>query len=242
MGGMDWQIERFPILASTNQLALDWMESGHARAGMVLVAGEQTSGRGRQGRSWSSGRGALLMTAVLPLDLGRVGWTSLAAGIAVAQALRDLGAPARVKWPNDVLLAGRKVAGILVETNRPGLAAVGIGLNVTNELPPDSQLLQPATRLREHLPHAGLEDALGAVLTRLGHWWRELESGRTDSLRQAWEELDTTAGRSVVWSEGNVQGTALGVTDDGALRLRLADGREVAARVGEIRFAEAGSR
>lgn len=236
MGGMDWQIQRFPILASTNQLALDWMASGHTGAGHVLVAGEQTAGRGRQGRSWSSGRGALLMTAVLPFSAERVGWVSLAAGISVALALRDLGAPARVKWPNDVLLGGRKVAGILVETNVPGLAAVGIGVNISNTLPPDEQLLQPATRLADHLPGAEIEATLHAVLERLARSWEELQAGRVERLRAAWDELDATAGRTVVWSHGDIRGTALGVAEDGALRLRLPDGREETARVGEILF------
>jgi BirA family biotin operon repressor/biotin-[acetyl-CoA-carboxylase] ligase len=233
----DWSVHRFPILASTNQLALDWMASGHASAGAVLVAGEQTSGRGRRGRTWSSGKGALLMTAVLPFRKERLGWISLAAGLAVAEALDQLGAPARVKWPNDVLLQGRKVAGILVETNRADLAAVGIGLNVANTLPPDSELLQPATRLADVLADATIDAALTAVLDRLNVAWDLLQRDDVAALRSAWEARDATSGRRVIWSEGEVAGEALGLGEDGGLRIRLAGGSEEIARVGEIRFA-----
>jgi BirA family biotin operon repressor/biotin-[acetyl-CoA-carboxylase] ligase len=237
-----WTIHRFPILASTNQLALDWMASGHANAGTVLVADEQTSGRGRHGRSWSSGKGALLMTAVLPFSFqpDRLGWFSLAAGLAAANALEDLGVPAQVKWPNDVLLNGRKVAGILVETNRPDLAAVGIGLNIANALPPDAELLQPATRLRDFLPDASVDATLSAVLAHLAATWDLLQRDDIPTLRAAWEARDATVGRRIVWSnwnEGDQSGEALGVAEDGGLRIRLTGGREEIARVGEIRFA-----
>src|SRR5689334_17674790 len=100
---MDWRIHHFPTLPSTNDLALDWMRAARARAGDVLVAAEQLAGRGRPGRVWRSSRGALLLTAVLPFRPERAGWSALAAGIAVALAAADLGAPASVKWPNDVL-------------------------------------------------------------------------------------------------------------------------------------------
>jgi BirA family biotin operon repressor/biotin-[acetyl-CoA-carboxylase] ligase len=188
----EWHIQRFPILSSTNGLALDWMESGHIDAWYALVANEQTSGRGRQGRKWHSDMGA---------DL--VGWVALAAGIAVASAVRDLGAPAGVKWPNDIVLDGGKLGGILVESNYPKLAAVGIGLNVRNPLPEGVSL--PAARL-------------------------------ADSLRRAWAELDTTHGRRVRWSPEGLTGTAEGVDADGALLLRLDDGSQAAARVGDITF------
>src|SRR5579872_1660136 len=101
---MEWRIHRFETLASTNDLALEWMRAGRAGPGDVLVAAEQSAGRGRPGRRWESPEGALLLTAVLPFTPARVGWTALAAGIAVARAARDLGAPAGVKWPNDVAL------------------------------------------------------------------------------------------------------------------------------------------
>lgn len=233
---MNWHIQRFPILVSTNGLALDWLESGHVDAGNVIVAEEQTWGRGRHGRKWHSPKGALLMTAVLPFWAERVGWTSLAAGISVALAVRDLGAPAGVKWPNDVVLDGRKLGGVLVETNYPKLCCVGIGLNVRNPLPPDDVLMQPAARLADVLPEIEVEAVLQAVLARLAATWELLAAERWDALRAHWEQLDTTAGRRVRWSQGDVTGVAEGIDADAALVLRLDNGTRAAARMGEIQF------
>jgi BirA family biotin operon repressor/biotin-[acetyl-CoA-carboxylase] ligase len=233
---VNWRVSRFPILASTNDLALDWMRSGRAVAGDVLVADEQVSGRGRPGRTWHSPRGALLMTAVLPFVPERVGWTSLAAGVAAASAARDLGASAGVKWPNDVVLDGRKLSGILAETSVPGLVAVGIGMNVTNPLPPDPELAARTARLADVVPGVTVDAALDAVLARLAHCWELLRRPETHELRQAWSALDTTAGRRLRWSEEGVLGVAEGVDEHGRLILRADDGRLLTAGVGEVGF------
>lgn len=233
---MTWRISRFPILASTNDLALDWMRSGRATAGDVLVTEEQLSGRGRPGRVWHSPKGALLMTAVLPFIPERVGWTSLAAGVAVASAARDLGAPAGVKWPNDVVLNGRKLAGVLAETSVPQLVAIGIGMNVSNPLPDDPELANRSARLADTVPDADVEIVLNRVLARLASCWELLRASDLTPLRSAWEGLDTTAGRRLRWSERGVTGVAEGVNEHGALILRTTEGRLVTAAVGEVTF------
>jgi BirA family biotin operon repressor/biotin-[acetyl-CoA-carboxylase] ligase len=233
---MNWNITRFPLLASTNDLALEWMRADQARAGDVLVTAEQLAGRGRPGRSWHSPRGALLMTALLPFSPERVGWTALAAGIAVASAVRELGAPARVKWPNDVVLDGRKLAGILVETSLPGLVAVGIGMNVTNPLPPDPDLAARTARLADFLTGADVEGVLEQVLEQLARTWLLLAAADLSPLQSAWTALDTTRGRRVQWSAAGVCGTAEGVDETGALLLRTDDSRLVTAAVGEVTF------
>ena len=229
-----WHIQRFPILSSTNGLALDWMASGHIDAWHALVADEQSSGRGRQGRKWHSEKGALLLTAVVPFRADLVGWVALAAGVAVASAVRELGAPAGVKWPNDIMLDGRKLGGILVESNDPKLAAVGIGLNVRNVLP--EAVAMPAARLADVLPEVEVEPVLQTVLSRLASTWEVLFSGDLVPLRRAWAELDTTHGRRVHWSPEGVTATAEGVDAEGALLLRLDNGAQTAARVGDITF------
>lgn len=236
MTPLSWRVTRFPILASTNDLALEWMRAGTARAGDVLVTAEQTSGRGRPGRTWHSPKGALLMTAVLPFLPERVGWTSLAAGLAVARAAGSLGAPAGVKWPNDVVLEGRKLAGILAETSVPHLVAVGIGLNVTNPLPPDPHLAARTARLADSIPDVTVEHALEAVLAQLDAAWQLLQAPDLTPLQASWRDLDTTSGRRLRWSQQDLTGTALGVDDRGALRLRTSDGTIVTAAVGEVGF------
>ena len=231
---MNWRIHRFPILPSTNDLALEWMRSGQATAGDVLVADEQLAGRGRPGRAWHSGHGALLFTAVLPFWPERVGWTALAAGVAVASAVRELGAPAGVKWPNDVVLRRRKLAGILVETSTPGLAAVGVGMNVSNPLP--EEVRERAVRLDDSVPDVTPESVLDAVLGQMAAAWDRLSVNDLAALRERWEALDTTVGRGVRWSEAGIVGTADGIEDSGALRIRTDDGRVLVAAVGEVGF------
>lgn len=233
---MNWNVTRFPVLASTNDLALEWMRAGQARAGDVLVTAEQRAGRGRPGRTWHSPPGALLMTVVLPFVPERVGWTSLAAGLAVATAVREWGVPAGVKWPNDVVLEGRKLAGVLAETSVPGLVAVGIGLNVTNPLPPDPELAARTARLADHLPEITVEQVLDRVLVQLERQWSLLSVLNGCPLSLAWAELDTTRGRRLRWSEEGVTGTAEGVDDTGALILRTDSGRLITAAVGEVTF------
>ena len=231
----DWRIRRFPILASTNDLALEWMRAGLLRAGDVIVADEQTSGRGRPGRSWHSARGALLFSAVLPFRPQRVGWAALLAGLAVARAARELGVPAGVKWPNDVVVDGAKLAGILVETSVSDRVAVGVGLNVTNTLPDPAALGRRVTRLADHAPGTSCDEVLPLVLRHLGSAWELLESP-AEELLAAWRELDSTLGRRVRWSAGERAGIAEGLAHDGALLLRLDSGELARAEVGEVSF------
>lgn len=233
---VNWNVTRFPVLASTNDVALEWMRAGTALAGDVLVAAEQRSGRGRPGRTWHSPPGALLMTAVLPFVPERVGWTALAAGASVAAAARGLGAPAGVKWPNDVVLEGRKLAGVLAETSVPGLVAVGIGMNVSNPLPPDPELAVRTTRLADYLPAVTVDLVLERVLSELERHWNLLSAPYDNPLSAIWEELDTTRGRRLRWSEAGVIGVAEGVNAAGALILRTGTGQLVTAAVGEVTF------
>jgi BirA family transcriptional regulator, biotin operon repressor / biotin---[acetyl-CoA-carboxylase] ligase len=235
---MNWRVTRFPTLPSTNDLALEWMRSGRAAAGDVLVAGEQTAGRGRPGRQWHSPPGALLLTAVLPFYPERAGWTALAAGAAVARAVRDLGAPAGVKWPNDIVLNGRKLAGILAETPGGSLVALGVGMNVTNPLPGNPAVAPRSTRLADLVPGVTVEAVEERILARLAEVWTLLAAPDLRPLRQAWEELDATVGRRLRWSEEGITGTAQGVAPTGALLIRTDDGRVVTAAVGEVGFLE----
>ena len=127
---MTWRIEAYDELATTQDVALERIRAGAARPGDVVVARRQTAGRGRRGRRWIGAEGGLHMTAILPMPSTGLEWAAVAAAIATAQGLRTLGVPAGVKWPNDVVIDGRKVAGVLVEVPGRTLAAIGIGVNV----------------------------------------------------------------------------------------------------------------
>ncbi len=155
-------IEWHDVLPST-------MDAVHARAeagaphGAAVAAREQSAGRGRRGRGWRSPRGGLWVSVVCrPADASAMEHLSLRVGLAVADALERLlpGLPhLTVKWPNDLLLAGRKVAGILCEARwdggHPAWVAVGLGLNVANPVPPELRGL--ATCLAEHAEVPGPE-------------------------------------------------------------------------------------
>jgi BirA family biotin operon repressor/biotin-[acetyl-CoA-carboxylase] ligase len=207
---------------STNARACLLAAAG-APHGTLVTAAEQSAGRGRQGRSWSAPAGrALLCSLVIrrPRTL-----LSLAAGMAVAEVA---GGDARVKWPNDVLVGGRKVAGILVE-GRPqeAWAALGMGLNValrTEDFPPE--LRDRAGTLG--LTPADIEPALVRLLTSLASW---LEASDSEILA-AFAGRDALRGHGVSWSGG--RGRAHGVDDRGRLLVHTDEGRELALWAGEV--------
>lgn len=189
--------------------------------GLLITAGEQTAGHGRQGRAWTAPAGeALLMSLVLH------DWTELlplAAAVAVAETVGDA---AQIKWPNDVLLDGRKVAGILVE-GRPqeGWAVLGIGVNVAvREFPPELRSIAGSLGRSP----ADLEGFLAALLARLDGVLAAT-AGQTIA---AWRARDALRGRGIAFNGG--EGVAAGVDDGGRLLVRLADGSTAALDAGEV--------
>jgi BirA family transcriptional regulator, biotin operon repressor / biotin---[acetyl-CoA-carboxylase] ligase len=211
----------YRVTDSTNARARELALHG-APHGTVVTAGEQSAGRGRQGRTWSAAPGRALLCSVLIRD--PVALLPLAAGVAVAQVV---GSDARLKWPNDVLVDGRKVAGILVE-GRPqeGWAVVGIGLNVALEVAdfPD-ELRSSAGTLG--LSPADVEPVLEAVLGRLEAWI----SVDSDVLVDAVRSRDALFGREVRWADG--WGVGAGI-DAGGRLLVATDGGTVALDAGEV--------
>ncbi|WP_312708507.1 bifunctional biotin--[acetyl-CoA-carboxylase] ligase/biotin operon repressor BirA [Stenotrophomonas sp.] len=218
--------------------------SAPQRGVCVFLAERQTGGRGRRGRSWASPLAAHVYLSVLRLfegGLGRLAGLSLVAGVAVAEALHDLGfTQARLKWPNDVLVDGRKLVGLLAEGGGeyagPARAVIGIGINV--HMPPafGDQITQPWVDL-DTLAGTAVDrnQVVAAVLARL---LPALETFDRDGLAPflpRYAALDMLAGQDVrVELDGQWQhGTALGLADDGALRVRI-DGRERLLHAGEV--------
>src|SRR5438876_6871546 len=131
-----YSIAYLETIPSTNDEMVARIRAALATAGEVIVAREQTRGRGRMGRQWSSAVGGLWFTAAMPLHGEHLGWAGMLAALAVCEALDAIGLRAGVKWPNDVVVGGKKLAGVLVEmVAGRELAAVGVGLNVRNALP-----------------------------------------------------------------------------------------------------------
>lgn len=165
--------EWYASVPSTNHVALEHAGAG-APEGLVVVADVQEAGRGQRGNTWSSPAGGLWFSLVLRPQLASAEVAELMprAGEVVAAALRDeLGVPATVKHPNDVLVEGRKLVGILAEAatrageDHPEHVVLGIGLNVTNELPPE--LAATATRLADWCPPPPRAQVLALLLASL---------------------------------------------------------------------------
>jgi BirA family biotin operon repressor/biotin-[acetyl-CoA-carboxylase] ligase len=212
--------------ASTNDRARALAEAG-APHGTLVTAGAQTAGRGRQGRTWSAPPGQALLCSLLLRHHDRL--LPLRAGLAVADVAGDV---ALVKWPNDVLIDDRKLAGILVEA-RPlaGWAVLGIGINVAvdpADLPPDVRE-RAATLGRS--PEA-LESTLGELLVRLAERLDEPALESLDALRAR----DALRDRPVRWSDG--AGTGAGIDDAGSLLVRLADGSMRTLDAGEVHLGD----
>jgi len=209
-------------IGSTNARARELAEAG-APHGTAVTAGEQTAGRGRQGRGWSTPPGSALAVSLVIRDPDPL--LSLRAGLAVADLA---GTGARVKWPNDVLVDGRKVAGILAE-GRPqeGWAVLGIGVNAALDLAvlPDDVRERAGTLglAPAELPRA-LQELLGALERRLAQ--------PPEATLAALRERDALAGRPVRWDGGS--GTGAGIADDGALLVRDAGGALHALAAGEV--------
>ncbi len=228
---------------STNEDVLKLGGDG-ALEGLVVAAESQTAGRGRQGRSWQSRPAALTFSVLLrPQSVPQAarGWVPLLAGVATARALGHVAAvDARLKWPNDVLLGRRKLAGILAEQSGDAIV-VGIGINVLG----GDHDLPTATATSLERGGAGPTDRtelLAEILRRLEHWylrWRETGSGDAagSGLRQEYLSLCTTLGRAVrVQLPGDrmLTGTAVDVDVAGQLQVRRDRGDIIAVSAGDV--------
>ena len=209
---------------STNERGRALAAAG-APDGTLVTAAEQTAGRGRQGRTWVAPRGRALLCSLVVRDPPRL--LPLAAGVAVAELA---GPDAQIKWPNDVLLGGRKVAGILVE-GRPQehWAVLGIGLNVAlrpDDFPPE--LADTAATLGRE--PGDIEPTLAALLRGLERWVMAPPAIVLEAVRAR----DALVGRAVRWAAG--EGRGAGIDGDGRLIVETAAGR-VPLEAGEVHLA-----
>jgi len=226
----------FPTLPSTNAYAKARADAGEPE-GLVVLADTQTAGVGRMGRSWHSPPGGLYLSILLrPTTLAPEEGPLLAltAGIAVAQVLRQAhGLQAALKWPNDVLIGGQKVAGILVEQSIMGgqidYSILGVGLNANtrlDDLPPF--LKRRATTLREALGHpVDLPRLFGYLTGQLELWYLRLRDKGYRAIIPHWKRLCFHLGKkvTVVLPEGAITGLAGDIAPDGALILRTPSGQ-----------------
>jgi BirA family biotin operon repressor/biotin-[acetyl-CoA-carboxylase] ligase len=209
-------------IGSTNDRARDLAAAG-APHGALVTASAQTAGRGRQGRSWIAPPGRALLLSLVLCDLDPL--LPLRAGLAVADVA---GSGAQVKWPNDVLVDKRKVAGILVEARpQDGWAVLGVGVNVaveTHEFPPE---LRTRAGTLGRSP-SEVESTLAELLTALELRLSEPADAALDAVRGR----DALLGRPVAWNGG--RGRGAGIDDAGRLLVELEGGEITALAAGEV--------
>ena len=239
------KVLRYESLPSTNT-ELSRLASEGAEEGVSVVADEQTAGRGRLQRAWSSPKGAGLYFSVLfrpKIAMNYWPLLTMMAAVAVYDALGEAcRMQADIKWPNDLLSGERKICGILAEAiDTPGGRAVvvGIGINLTeNAYPPE--IAGVASSISEATGRAAdRETILSSLLRWLTHWYGLLnERAGAESIVNAWSNRSSYAfGRLVQVSNGDEvwQGTTSGIERDGALRLRLEDGGIKLVRAGDVK-------
>jgi BirA family biotin operon repressor/biotin-[acetyl-CoA-carboxylase] ligase len=208
-----------------------------AEAGTVVVAGEQTGGRGSRGRGWVSPPGGLWLSALFrPRVSAGVELFGLRIGLAVADAIEAVGpgVPVHIKWPNDLMVGDRKLGGILCEARWQGESlgwvVAGVGINVANAIPGD--LAGIATALAERLPDVTpdvVEPEVTARLRALDADSERLEPAELAALRRR----DWLYGRQL---RGPAPGTAAGISKEGALLVRANSGATIAVRAGTVRL------
>jgi BirA family biotin operon repressor/biotin-[acetyl-CoA-carboxylase] ligase len=224
-------------IGSTNDTALAWLRDGGV-SGAVVIADYQTQGRGRLGRRWVAPPGTALMASVLlhppSRHLARV---NMIAALSVDDTLREFGVPnVTLKWPNDVLLQGRKVCGILSESAWDGSkflgAALGIGINVSVDFD-GTPLASSAISLVEVIGDLSRIDLLSRLLHHLDGWMGQIA---TEAPRTAWRRRLATIGQrvSIALPGENLIGVAEDVDEYGALLVRRADGSLGRALAGDI--------
>jgi BirA family biotin operon repressor/biotin-[acetyl-CoA-carboxylase] ligase len=231
-----WSLQEFGVVDSTNFVA------GKLGAWHAVRADTQTAGRGRFQRSWVSDAGGLWLSAVVPTDADRERWQALplVAGLAVIECLKFLGvSAARLRWPNDIMVNERKLAGLLVDSFVPELAVIGIGVNITNH--PDAQdatLTGTFTRLADLLAHPpSLKTLTKAILIALRSEISSLANIGFSALRPRINEL-WGGPRQVTVDLDGVQrlGLFTGIDDRGRLLLQEAAVDVVALEPHQVRL------
>ncbi len=234
-----WRVRALTITASTNDDVRQAAEAGEAE-GFVVHALKQTAGRGRHGRQWQSPEGNLYCSALLrpKIEPRFFGHYSFVAALALGEMVREVLPDILVtyKWPNDVLVEGKKTAGILLESG-DGYLIIGIGLNIAYH-PEDA--LYKATSLAAYKPDLKgsaeqLHSILEVLLDHLRDWHDVMQKDGFAPLRAAWLEHAQRGSMTVKLPGETLEGEFAGIDEDGQLRLKTADGERVVA-AGDVFF------
>lgn len=233
------QLYYYPKLTSTMEVAREKAQEG-ANEGTVIIADEQTLGRGRLGRTWLSPQGNLAVSIILKPSLDSLHQLIMIASLSVVHAIKQVvGIDSEIKWPNDVLVEGKKVCGILIENevkdNTVSFAIVGIGINVNLDPLAWPEISNMATSLSYESGKEVKKDELASVLfSEFEQLYLETKSGAP--IHKEWQTNMRTLGKWVQVKAGDVveQGKAETVTECGNLILRRADGSLADIMAGDV--------
>jgi BirA family biotin operon repressor/biotin-[acetyl-CoA-carboxylase] ligase len=231
---------------STNDVALELAARNENPEGIIVIAETQTKGRGRFGRTWISPPGVncyftvILRPSVLQNDLALI---TLMAAVAVVNAVREFtGLKAEIKWPNDILLNGKKTGGVLSETRsargRIGIMAIGIGININmslNDLPEDIRPYSTSLSAESGKYFDRIE-LFGKILVELERSYKILLKGNKGALINEWLRLNSTIGNKVIVKDHDriVSGFAEDINEHGELIIRLLSGEMETVKAGDV--------
>jgi BirA family biotin operon repressor/biotin-[acetyl-CoA-carboxylase] ligase len=232
----------FDDLASTNHSAKELAMQG-AEEGTVVIAQTQSKGRGRFDRVWQSPKGGVYLSLLLrPKTLvEKTSLLTFIAALAVTQAVRSYNVPARIKWPNDVHVNGKKIAGILLESETSGsqgsYVIVGVGVNLNTNLANLSvDVRKQSTSIRkEHGSSIEYYEFLNTLLLQFDRFYQLFSAGKFEQIIDEWKQHSDTLGKSIRIESPNdiVQGTAVDVDHSGFLLVKTQDGTIVRVTSGD---------
>ena len=210
-----------------------------AAAGTVIIAGEQTGGRGRLQRKWLSPPGNISLSIILYPDIGCLPYLMMIASLAAAGSIEKItGQNTQVKWPNDILIDGKKAGGILIENevkgNKAAYSVIGIGINIDLRVADYSEIADTATSLKTETDKDLRIEIIRSLLTEFERWYLKLPDG--ESIFKAWRDRLVTLGKKVRAISGSqiIEGIAESVDENGGLLIRGADGRLTKVVAGDV--------
>ena len=229
----------FPQLSSTMDIARREAWRG-AAVGTVIIAGEQTGGRGRLKRRWLSPPGNIALSVILYPGVSQLPYLVIIASLAAVHGIESVtGLKTDIKWPNDILIGGKKVGGILIENEvkagRVGYAIIGIGININVEESQIEGSSLPVTSLEKETRRVVVKaDVIRSLLVEMERLYLLLPDG--EAIYRAWREKLVTLGKRVIVQTGTatLEGLAESVDSSGALTLRLDDGRDTIVFGGDV--------
>ena len=245
---MGKEILCFRKVFSTNSIA-KFLANHSADEGTVLISEIQTKARGRSGKKWEAPDGGVWMSLILRPNVptARIGLITLATGVAIAKSIRSLGVDARIKWPNDVLIHGKKISGVLTEVNATfneiDWIVVGIGIDSNLKLEDFSEDIRiGTTTLTEELPSKVDENELIAIfLNEFEKVYQLYKDGEIETILKDWRDLADTIGKyvNITQTGGKVtQGYVVGINNEGSLIIERQDGTLEKIISGELRTVE----